>query len=68
MAEVYAGALLVEQAAWERQERGTDRKALVARLYANRYLGDADRLRGIGDMEDEALDRFEELLAGALAV
>jgi alkylation response protein AidB-like acyl-CoA dehydrogenase len=68
MAEVYAGALLVEQAAWERQERGTDRKALVARLYANRYLGDADRMRGIGDMEDEALDRFEELLAGALAV
>jgi hypothetical protein len=68
MAEVYAGALLVEQAAWERQERGTDRKALVARLYANRYLGDADRMRGIGDMEDEALDRFEELLAGTLAV
>jgi alkylation response protein AidB-like acyl-CoA dehydrogenase len=68
MAEVYAGALLVEQAAWERQERGTDRKALVARLYASRYLGDADRMRGIGDMEDEALDRFEELLAGALAV
>jgi hypothetical protein len=68
MAEVYAGALLVEQAAWERQEFGTDRKTLVARLYANRYLDDADRMRGIGDVEDEALDRFEELLAGALVV
>jgi hypothetical protein len=68
MAEVYAGALLVEQAAWERAELGTDRKALVARLFANRYLGDGDRMRGIGDVEDEALDRFEELLAGALAV
>jgi hypothetical protein len=68
MAEVYAGALLVEQAAWERQELGTDRKALVARLYANRFLADSDRLRGIGDVEEEALDRFEELLAGALKV
>ncbi len=67
MAEVYAGALLLEQAAWERQELGTDRKALVARLYANRYLADQHRLRGITD-EDEAVERFDELLAGALTI
>src|SRR5246500_1720938 len=34
--DVYAGALLTEQAAWERATRQTDRKALVARLYAAR--------------------------------
>ncbi len=40
MGDVYAGALLSEQAAWERAENRTDRKALVARLYAHRYLAD----------------------------
>src|ERR1700742_1621291 len=34
MGDVYAGALLTEQAAWERETHGSDRKALVARLYA----------------------------------
>ena len=43
MGDVYAGALLTEQAAWERAERQTDRKALVARLYAQRYLADLGR-------------------------
>src|SRR5271157_2207432 len=38
--DVYAGALLTEQAAWERATRQTDRKALVARLYAARQLAD----------------------------
>src|SRR5206468_4389014 len=32
MGDVYAGALLAEQAAWEQATGGTDRKALVARL------------------------------------
>src|SRR6201993_995456 len=40
MGDVYAGALLCEQAAWEREIRGDDRKALIARLYARRYLAD----------------------------
>ncbi|CAM3236306.1 DNA alkylation response protein [Mycobacterium intermedium] len=66
MGDVYAGALLTEQAAWEREVRGADRKALVARLYAQRYLADRGPLRGIDADSDEALDRFDELVDGAL--
>jgi acyl-CoA dehydrogenase len=67
MGEVYAGALLTEQAAWERAERRTDRKALVARLYAARYLADRGPLRGIDTDGDEAIERFDELVSGALS-
>jgi hypothetical protein len=68
MGDVYAGALLCEQAAWERETRGDDRKALIARLYARRYLADAGPLRGIDAESDEALERFDELVDGALAL
>jgi acyl-CoA dehydrogenase len=68
MGDVYAGALLTEQAAWEREARGTDRKALVARLYAQRYLEDRGPLRGINADSDEALERFDELVDGALTM
>jgi hypothetical protein len=64
MGDVYACALLTEQAAWERAERHTDRKALVARLYAQRYLADRGSLRGIDTEGDEAIERFDELVAG----
>jgi acyl-CoA dehydrogenase len=67
MGDVYAGALLTEQAAWERANRGGDRKALVARLYAQRYLADRGPLRGIDADSDEALERFDELVDGSLA-
>jgi acyl-CoA dehydrogenase len=66
MGDVYAGALLVEQAAWERETRGGQRKALVAALYAQRYLADRGPLRGIDADSDEALERFDELVDGAL--
>ncbi len=65
MGDVYAGALLTEQAAWEQAQYGSDRKALVARLYAQRYLADRGPLRGIEVEDDEALGRFDELAAGA---
>jgi hypothetical protein len=68
MGDVYAGALLIEQAAWERAENGTDRKALVARLYAQRQLADRGPLRGLDADGDEAIERFDELVAGALTV
>ena len=42
-----------------------DRKALVARLYAQRYLADRGPLRGIDADSDEALERFDELARGA---
>jgi acyl-CoA dehydrogenase len=64
--DVYAGALLIEQAAWEHATRHTDRKALVARLYARRYLAERGPLRGIDDEVDEGIERFDELLDGAL--
>src|SRR5271168_5141289 len=66
--DVYAGALLTEQAAWEHTTRGTDRKSLVARLYARRYLAQRGPLRGIDDEADEGLERFPELADGALTV
>lgn len=66
MGDVYAGALLTEQAAWERATRGGDRKALVARLFARRYLADRGALRGIDEPADDAIERFDELVGGAL--
>jgi alkylation response protein AidB-like acyl-CoA dehydrogenase len=64
MVDVYAGALLVEQAAWEQSELGSDRKQLVARLYARDHLSDAGPLRGIGERAEE-LERFKDLCDGA---
>ncbi|QFG22676.1 acyl-CoA dehydrogenase family protein [Actinomadura sp. WMMB 499] len=64
MADVYAAALLLEQAGWERADAGTDRKALVARLYANAHLADRDPLRGIGGPAED-LERFDDLVGGA---
>jgi alkylation response protein AidB-like acyl-CoA dehydrogenase len=66
MADVYAAALLVEQAAWEKRALGKDRKAVVARLYARRVLGERGPLRGIDEATDEGMDRFADLVAGAL--
>ncbi|OBK67715.1 acyl-CoA dehydrogenase family protein [Mycobacterium sp. 1165178.9] len=65
MGDVYAGALLIEQAAWERAARGGERKALVARLHTQRYLADRGAMRGIDSDSDEALERFDELVDGA---
>ncbi|WP_021595271.1 MULTISPECIES: acyl-CoA dehydrogenase family protein [Actinomadura] len=64
MADVYAAALLLEQAGWERADSGEDRKALVARLYARTHLADAGPLRAI-DAPAEDLDRFKDLADGA---
>jgi acyl-CoA dehydrogenase len=66
MGDVYGGALLTEQAAWEQAENQTGRKALVARLYAQRYLADQGALRGLDADGDEAIERFDELMAGAV--
>jgi acyl-CoA dehydrogenase len=66
--DVYAGALLTEHAAWEQATHHTDRKALVARLYALRYLAYQGPLRGIDAESDEAIERFDELVDGALVI
>ena len=64
--DVYAGALLTEQAAWARDTGRGGRKALVARLYAQRYLADRGPLRGIDADRDDAIEQFDELCDGAL--
>jgi hypothetical protein len=64
MVDVYAGALLVEQAGWEQSEVGADRKQLVARLYAREHLTDRGPLRGV-DAPAEELERFKDLVDGS---
>jgi alkylation response protein AidB-like acyl-CoA dehydrogenase len=66
MVDVYAGALLLEQAGYEQRELGSDRKSLIARLYARRHLADRGPLRGIDEPRSEELDRFKDLWDGAL--
>jgi alkylation response protein AidB-like acyl-CoA dehydrogenase len=68
MGDVHGGAVLAEQAAWELREFGDTRKELVASLFAERYLADRGALRGIDAKRSPAIDRFEELLAGALSL
>ena len=65
MADVYAGALLLEAAAWETSTVGQDRKALVTRLFVRRRLAGAGLFSELDDQPDE-LDRFKELWDGAL--
>jgi alkylation response protein AidB-like acyl-CoA dehydrogenase len=65
MADVYAGALLLEQAGHEQRKQGSDRKALVARLYARHRLADLGPLRGVDDADSEDLERFKDLWDGA---
>ncbi|MBV8180948.1 MAG: acyl-CoA dehydrogenase family protein [Mycobacterium sp.] len=66
--DVYAAALLTEQAAWERASGHGYRKALVARLYALRHLADQGPLRGIDVDSDDAIERFDELVEGTLVI
>jgi alkylation response protein AidB-like acyl-CoA dehydrogenase len=66
MVDVYAGALLLEQAGYEQREHGSDRKSLVARLYLRRHLADPGPLRGIDEPRSTELDRFKDLWDGAL--
>ena len=63
MVDVYAAALLLEQAGWEETEFGTDRGQLVARLFARDHLADRGARRGI-DAPAEELQRFKDLVDG----
>jgi alkylation response protein AidB-like acyl-CoA dehydrogenase len=66
MAETFAAAILCERAEWELREFGDDRKSVVAALYTERYLTDRNRLRDIDSPSNLALERFDDLVAGAL--
>jgi len=65
MVDVYAAALLLEQAGWEKDVLGSDRKALIARLYIDAHLVDSGPWRRI-DQPAPELERFKELVDGAL--
>jgi hypothetical protein len=45
-----------------------DRKELIARLYGRRYLADRGPLRGIDAEDDDAMEHFDQLMDGALAI
>lgn len=66
MADVWSAALLLAQSGFEKRSTGgTDgRKALVARLFAQRHLAPTPAHRGI-DEPCEDVERFDDLLAGA---
>ncbi|MGR6916675.1 acyl-CoA dehydrogenase family protein [[Actinomadura] parvosata] len=61
MADVYAAALLEDQATWGLDDT---RKSLVAHLYAEAHLADQGPLRGL---DRPATDPFDDLLAGAFS-
>ena len=67
MADVYAAALLLEQAGWEERAGHGSRKALVARRYADTHLADHGPLRGL-DRPAEDPDACDVLLQGALTL
>jgi alkylation response protein AidB-like acyl-CoA dehydrogenase len=67
MGRVYAAALLAEQAAWEQATTGSTRKELIAQLYIDRHLEPGGWRRAVASGERSAMERFDELLAGAFA-
>jgi acyl-CoA dehydrogenase len=66
MGDVYAGALLVEQAAGHAAPAAVNERRLVAKPHARRYLADHGPLRGLDADGDEAIDGFDQRVAGAL--
>ena len=65
MVDVYAAALLLEQAGREQELDGGNRKSLVARLYARAHLARPDAVDAMAAPAEE-LERFKELVDGAL--
>ncbi|MEX2245431.1 MAG: acyl-CoA dehydrogenase family protein [Dehalococcoidia bacterium] len=61
MADVAQAALLVEEADWELAHKGSSRKSIVARHFAEMRLVDAP-LRGITSDDRTALDYFEPIV------
>jgi acyl-CoA dehydrogenase len=61
LADVIQSALLLEEAAWELAQRGSARKAVIAAIFADRYLT-IHPLRGILSGNRVVLDLFDELV------
>jgi acyl-CoA dehydrogenase len=62
MADIAQGALLVEEAAWEIEHKGSTRKATVARHFVTTHLAERP-LRGITSGDQTVLDEFEPIVA-----
>jgi hypothetical protein len=60
LTNLVSAALLTEQGVWELRERGSARKAALARLYTNVHLG-GRRLGGIGQDDQIVLDGFDAI-------
>jgi hypothetical protein len=67
MVDIYAAAMLLEQAGWEARELGTARKALVARRYVDTHLAPVSRRQEI-TAPNRDLAEFDLLCAGAFAI
>jgi alkylation response protein AidB-like acyl-CoA dehydrogenase len=61
MADVAQAALLVEEAAWELEHKGSARKALVAAYFVRQKLVETP-LRGITSDDRTALDHFDAIV------
>jgi len=61
LADLAQGALLLEEAAWEAAHRGSARKALVARIFADTHLVQRP-LRGITSGDRAAIDNFDAIV------
>jgi acyl-CoA dehydrogenase len=61
MADVAQAALLVEEAAWELAKKGSARKAIVARHFARKRLGQ-EPLRGITSDDRTVVDHFDAIV------
>ncbi len=61
MADTLEGALLCEEAAWQLENEGNARKAVVARRFCSRRL-EARPVRGITDPDRTVIDLFEPIV------
>lgn len=61
LADLAQGALLLEEAAWEAAHRGSARKALVARIFADMHLVQRP-LRGITSGDRTVIDYFDPIV------
>jgi hypothetical protein len=67
MVDIYAAAMLLEQAGWEARELGTARKALVARIYVHKHLAPLSRRQEV-TARTLTDDEFASLCAGAFDI
>ena len=67
LAQSYAGAVLWEQATWEAEHLGDDRRLLVAGHWAKRRLDGGGLAAEIEDPDTTELAHFDRIMDGALA-